>query len=78
MPDRRDVLILLREAAELEHQIMVQYLFAAYSLKTEPDEFSPGTDGPWRAQRNRAALEVWSAAETHAQIREYLRRTLGK
>jgi enoyl-CoA hydratase len=25
-----------------------------------------------------AALEVWSAAETHAHIREYLRRTLGK
>jgi hypothetical protein len=29
-------------------------------------------------QPDRAALEVWSAAETHAQIREYLRRTLGK
>jgi enoyl-CoA hydratase len=25
-----------------------------------------------------AVLEVWSAAETHAYIREYLRRTLGK
>ena len=29
-------------------------------------------------QPDRAALEVWSAAETHARIREYLRRTLGK
>jgi hypothetical protein len=29
-------------------------------------------------QPDRAALEVWSAAETQAQIREYLRRTLGK
>jgi enoyl-CoA hydratase/carnithine racemase len=28
--------------------------------------------------QDRAALEVWSAAETHARIREYLRRTLGK
>ena len=28
--------------------------------------------------QDRAALEVWAAAETHAQIREYLRRTLGK
>jgi enoyl-CoA hydratase len=27
---------------------------------------------------DRAALEAWSAAETHAHIREYLRRTLGK
>jgi enoyl-CoA hydratase len=29
-------------------------------------------------QPDRAALDVWSAAETHAHIREYLRRTLGK
>jgi hypothetical protein len=29
-------------------------------------------------QPDRAALAVWSAAETHAQIGEYLRRTLGK
>jgi enoyl-CoA hydratase len=27
---------------------------------------------------DQAALEVWSEAETHAHIREYLRRTLGK
>ena len=27
---------------------------------------------------DRAALEVWSAAQTHAHIREYLRRTVGK
>jgi enoyl-CoA hydratase/carnithine racemase len=27
---------------------------------------------------DRAVLEVWSAADTHAQIREYPRRTLGK
>jgi enoyl-CoA hydratase len=29
-------------------------------------------------QLDHAALEAWSAAETHAHIREYLRRTLGK
>jgi hypothetical protein len=28
--------------------------------------------------QDRAALEVWSAAETHAQVREYLRRTIRK
>jgi enoyl-CoA hydratase len=28
--------------------------------------------------QDRAALEAWSSPETHAQIREYLRRTLGK
>src|SRR5947208_3279577 len=29
-------------------------------------------------QHDREALRVWSAPETHAHIREYLRRTLGK
>ena len=29
-------------------------------------------------EHDRAALEVWSAPETHAHIREYLRKTLGK
>ena len=27
---------------------------------------------------DRAALEVWTAAETHVHVREYLRRTVGK
>jgi enoyl-CoA hydratase len=31
-----------------------------------------------REQQERAVLEMWSAAETHAHVREYLRRTLGK
>ena len=29
-------------------------------------------------RQDQAALEVWSAPETHAHIREYLRRTMGK
>jgi enoyl-CoA hydratase len=29
-------------------------------------------------RQDQAALEAWSAAETHAHVREYLRRTLGK
>ena len=28
--------------------------------------------------QDQAALEVWTAAETHAHVREYLRRTLRK
>jgi hypothetical protein len=31
-----------------------------------------------RERQGPAALEVWSAPQTHAHIREYLRRTLGK
>jgi hypothetical protein len=53
MPRKEDVLVLLREAAELEHQLMIQYLFAAYSLKTEPDEFT-GAPDPHGAARTGA------------------------
>src|SRR3954469_22940743 len=35
----RDLLVyLLREAAEIEHQLMIQYLYAAFSMKKRPDE----------------------------------------
>ena len=37
--EHRDALIfLLNEAAELEHAIMCQYLFAAFSMKKSTDE----------------------------------------
>ncbi len=32
----------LRDAAELEHQLMLEYLYAAYSLKREPDQTCTG------------------------------------
>src|SRR5689334_15252935 len=35
---REQLWSLLIEAAEFEHMIMCQYLYACYSLKTEPDE----------------------------------------
>src|SRR5256885_2446818 len=35
---RGQLIYLLREAAELEHGIMCQYLFAAFSLKQSTDE----------------------------------------
>ncbi len=53
MPTKSEVLTLLREAAELEHQLMIQYLFAAYSLKSEPDEFAEAPDSHLRITRNR-------------------------
>ena len=34
---KKRLIPLLREAAEIEHQVMVQYLYAAYSLKKFPD-----------------------------------------
>lgn len=36
--DREELIFMLCEAAELEHMIMLQYLFAAFSLKRDPDE----------------------------------------
>jgi hypothetical protein len=53
MPTRAEMLTLLHEAAELEHQLMVQYLFAAYSLKSEPEEFQGSPDPQKSAARNR-------------------------
>jgi hypothetical protein len=35
---REELIYMLGQAAELEHGIMIQYLFAAYSLKQEADE----------------------------------------
>jgi hypothetical protein len=38
--DRSQLIHALREAVELEHTLMCQYLFAAMSLKTQPDEYT--------------------------------------
>ena len=35
---REQLWSLLVEAAQFEHMIMCQYLYACFSLKTEPDE----------------------------------------
>ena len=38
-PSLRNLLVyLLREAAEIEHQLMIQYLYAAFSMKKYPDK----------------------------------------
>jgi len=33
---RKELTYLVSQAAELEHSLMAQYLFAAFSLRTEP------------------------------------------
>ena len=50
------------------------YRLTKQSLRAEALERIEEAGELW----DRAALEIWSAAETHAHIREYLRRTLGK
>src|SRR5690242_1150379 len=37
---REDLIDALSEAAELEHGVMLQYLFAAYSMKKRIEEFA--------------------------------------
>jgi CDGSH-type Zn-finger protein/truncated hemoglobin YjbI len=69
--EHREALIyMLCEAAELEHGIMCQYLFAAFSLKQNPDEGLSGTEldavRRWRKQiAHVAAQEMLHLALVH-------------
>ena len=36
--NREELIFLLSEASELEHMLMLEYLFAAFSLKTDASE----------------------------------------
>jgi enoyl-CoA hydratase len=69
---------LLARAQEIAHQLALippqVFRLTKQSLRAEALERIDRTSEPL----DKAALEVWMAAETHAYIREYLRRTLGK
>src|SRR5918999_1533476 len=65
----RDALIyMLTEAAELEHAIMCQYLFAAFSLKTSRDE---GVD-----DRELTSINKWKKAVLGVATEEMLHLAL--
>jgi enoyl-CoA hydratase len=70
--------VLLTRAEEIARQLALiplqVYRMTKQSLRAEALERIERANEP----HNRAMLEVWSAAETHAHIREYVRRTLGK
>ena len=67
--EHRDALIyMLSEAAELEHAIMCQYLFAAFSLKTSVDE---GID-----ERQLQAIQRWKAVILGVATEEMLHLAL--
>jgi enoyl-CoA hydratase len=69
---------LLARAREIAQQLALMpppvYRLTKQSLRAEALERIERA----RETQDQAALEVWSAAETHAHIREYLRRTVGK
>jgi enoyl-CoA hydratase len=62
---------LARQMATIPPQV---YRATKQSLRAETLERTDRAD----ERADRAALDIWSAPETHAHIREYLRRTLGK
>lgn len=66
--NREDLIFLLSEAAELEHGLLCSYLFAAYSLKSRPDE------GLTAAQLT--AARHWKATLTEIAVGEMLHLSL--
>jgi enoyl-CoA hydratase len=70
-----DLLARAQEVARQLAQIPPQvYRLTKQSLRAEAQERIERAGEPL----DRVALEVWAAAETHAHVREYLRRTLRK
>src|SRR6516165_4373616 len=67
--EHREALIyMLCEAAELEHGIMCQYLFAAFSLKQREDE--------GLTKRELASVDRWRKAISHVATEEMLHLAL--
>src|SRR5436305_12237270 len=75
--NRGQLIYLLREAAELEHGIMCQYLFAAFSLKQSTDEGLTSEQleavGRWR----RTVLEVVRQEMLHLSLVQNLLTAIG-
>lgn len=65
---REALLYMLAQAAELEHGIMCQYLFAAFSLKQHPDEGLTDVE--------LAAASRWRRQISHVATQEMLHLTL--
>jgi hypothetical protein len=66
--DREELIFMLCEAAELEHMIMLQYLFAAFSLKRDEDEgLTP---------EQLAACKRWDRTISHVAAQEMLHLAL--
>src|SRR5690349_10132348 len=67
--EHREALIyMLCEAAELEHGIMCQYLFASFSMKQDP--------GEGLTEDQVAAVRRWRARISHVAVQEMLHLAL--
>src|SRR5947207_11393486 len=66
--DREELIFMLSEAAELEHMIMCQYLYAAFSLKRDVSE------GITAEQLE--AIKRWARVVSHVATQEMLHLAL--
>src|SRR5213595_1448908 len=66
--DREELIFMLSEAAELEHMIMCQYLYAAFSLKRDVSE------GITAEQLE--AIKRWERVVSHVATQEMLHLAL--
>jgi CDGSH-type Zn-finger protein/uncharacterized Fe-S cluster protein YjdI len=73
---REELLYLLAEAAEIEHNLMCCYLYAAFSLKTEADGLSP-EDAAEVAQWRRGILRIAIDEMTHLALVANLTSAIG-
>jgi CDGSH-type Zn-finger protein/uncharacterized Fe-S cluster protein YjdI len=73
---REDLMYLLNEAAEVEHNLMCCYLFAAFSLKTEEDGIDAATAGEIAAWK-RVLIGVAIQEMTHLVLANNLLMAIG-
>jgi CDGSH-type Zn-finger protein/uncharacterized Fe-S cluster protein YjdI len=77
IPNREQLLYTLTEAAEIEHNLMCCYLYAAWSLKTEPDD---GVDSATMAEIkgwSRAIVDIAVDEMTHLALVANLMNAVG-
>ena len=77
IPNREQLLYTLTEAAEIEHNLMCCYLYAAWSLKTEPDD---DVDAATRAEIvkwSRAIIDIAIDEMTHLALVANLMNAVG-
>lgn len=77
---RDEAIFLLQTAAEIEHALLVQYLYAAYSLQTDSNEFGPEApeDAAIRASKwQECVIQIAKEEMAHLLTVQNVLRVLG-
>ena len=77
IPNREQLLYTLTEAAEIEHNLMCCYLYAAWSLKTEPDDDVDAETRAEIAKWSRAIIDIAIDEMTHLALVANLMNAVG-